>query len=74
LSSSERHGLDAENTSMGLRLEPLPVALTTFIGRERELADLQRQLTTTAARLLTLVGPGGVGKTRLALEAARARR
>jgi predicted ATPase/DNA-binding transcriptional regulator YiaG len=48
----------------------LPVALTSFLGRERELADLQRLLDT--ARLLTLSGTGGVGKTRLALEAARA--
>jgi DNA-binding NarL/FixJ family response regulator len=46
----------------------LPAPLTSFIGRTVELAELQRQLTTT--RLLTLVGVGGVGKTRLALCAA----
>jgi predicted ATPase/DNA-binding SARP family transcriptional activator len=46
-----------------------PQALTTFIGREMEISDLTRLLTET--RLLTLTGPGGCGKTRLALELAR---
>ena len=41
-----------------------------FVGRQRELADLIRRLVDPGCRLLTLVGPGGVGKTRLALEAA----
>jgi len=49
----------------------LPVALTAFIGRERELAAVERLLAGT--RLLTLVGAPGVGKTRLALEVAAAR-
>ena len=47
----------------------LPVELTSFVGRRRELADLRRLLPTT--RLLTLTGTGGVGKTRLALQAGR---
>ncbi|MDX2939763.1 LuxR C-terminal-related transcriptional regulator [Streptomyces ipomoeae] len=48
----------------------LPAALTTFVGRRRELAEVRRCLGTT--RLLTLTGAGGVGKTRLALEVAAA--
>src|SRR4051812_36066534 len=47
---------------------PLPLPLTTFIGRERELGEVARLLDRT--RLLTITGPGGSGKTRLALEAA----
>jgi non-specific serine/threonine protein kinase len=46
----------------------LPLQLTSFIGREREIAGLKRLLET--ARLLTLTGPGGAGKTRLALQVA----
>lgn len=48
----------------------LPAQATSFIGREKELADIQRQVLNPACRLLTLFGPGGIGKTRLALEAA----
>jgi len=48
----------------------IPVSLTRFIGRERELALVAERL--RAGRLVTLVGPGGMGKTRLAIEAARA--
>ncbi|HEV8354550.1 MAG TPA: tetratricopeptide repeat protein [bacterium] len=46
----------------------LPVQLTSFIGRDREIADVQRLFSNT--RLLTLTGPGGCGKTRLAIQAA----
>jgi predicted ATPase/DNA-binding CsgD family transcriptional regulator len=46
----------------------LPAETTSFIGRDRELAEVRRKLTT--ARLVSLVGPGGVGKTRLALRSA----
>jgi len=48
----------------------LPAELTSFIGRERELDELTRLLSTS--RLLTLTGPGGIGKTRLALRVAAA--
>jgi len=46
----------------------LPVQLTTFIGREREIAEIKAMV--DDKRLLTLTGPGGCGKTRLALQAA----
>ncbi len=46
----------------------LPAETTSFVGRRRELADLKRKL--SSARLVSLVGPGGVGKTRLAIRAA----
>ena len=49
----------------------LPVALTSFIGRERELREVARLL--DCHRLVTLAGAGGSGKTRLGLEAAIAR-
>ncbi len=50
----------------------LPVALTTLLGREADLQTLQRWLADPTVRLVTLTGPGGVGKTRLALEIAHA--
>src|SRR5690349_6938532 len=46
----------------------LPAETTSFIGRRHELSETRRKL--TVARLVTLVGPGGVGKTRLAIRAA----
>ncbi len=51
----------------------LPRPLTTLVGRERELARLHELLEDPACRLVTLVGPGGIGKTRLALEVAATR-
>jgi predicted ATPase/DNA-binding CsgD family transcriptional regulator len=48
----------------------LPAQPTPFIGRRRELREIERLLADPACRLLTLLGPGGVGKTRLALKAA----
>ena len=47
----------------------LPAAVTTFIGREQELIDIPTRL--HGARLMTLTGVGGSGKTRLAIEVAR---
>ena len=46
----------------------LPIQLTTFIGREREIEDAKRLLSTT--HLLTLMGSGGAGKTRMAIQVA----
>jgi predicted ATPase/DNA-binding CsgD family transcriptional regulator len=50
------------------RLGNLPAAATSFLGRRRELAELRKRL--SAGRLVSLVGPGGVGKTRLAIKMA----
>jgi predicted ATPase/DNA-binding XRE family transcriptional regulator len=50
----------------------LPLALTALLGRDADVATLRQWLADSAARLITLTGPGGVGKTRLALELARA--
>ena len=47
----------------------LPMPLTSFLGRQAELAGVRAAL--ASARLVTLVGPGGVGKSRLAVEIAR---
>lgn len=47
----------------------LPAQLTTFVGRQREKAEIKRLL--AAARLVTLTGTGGAGKSRLAIESAR---
>lgn len=46
----------------------LPTQLTRFVGRAREQADLAQMLSNPDCCLLTLVGPGGIGKTRLALQ------
>ena len=48
----------------------LPARMTSFVGRDAELADIERRL--AASRLVTLTGPGGAGKTSLATECARA--
>ena len=47
----------------------LPAELSSFVGRQRELAEVRKIL--TDARLVTLTGFGGVGKSRLALRTAR---
>jgi predicted ATPase len=76
----EGHGLRRQPVSGASRardapdphagFQPLPRQLTPFVGREKKLADLGQLLADPTCRLLTLVGPGGIGKTRLALEAA----
>ncbi|MFN2108570.1 MAG: tetratricopeptide repeat protein, partial [Anaerolineae bacterium] len=49
----------------------LPTPPTPFVGREDELAELAEMIANPRSRLLTLSGPGGIGKTRLVLQAAR---
>lgn len=52
------------------RRHKLPAQLTPLVGREEELAHVAERLEDPACRLVTLVGPGGIGKTCLALHAA----
>jgi predicted ATPase/DNA-binding XRE family transcriptional regulator len=68
----ERLSFPAQAPSAGSGAIPgnLPRALTPFIGRESELSTLGRLLCDPQCSLLTLVGSGGIGKTRLAVEAA----
>ncbi len=60
----------AANEPVGL--VNVPTQATQFVGREREVEDIRGQLLSNDVRLLTLVGPGGVGKTRIALAVAEA--
>jgi predicted ATPase/DNA-binding winged helix-turn-helix (wHTH) protein len=65
---AERRDSPAQGSARASRLSNLPEPLTSFIGRERELVEIKRLL--PGKRLLTLVGVGGIGKTRLALQVA----
>ena len=58
-------------TAPPLRIN-LPVLPTPLIGRQRDVEELSQLLRDPSCRLLTLIGPGGVGKTRLAIETASA--
>ena len=58
---------DSMTTATQIR-HNLPAQVTTFVGREQEVREARRLLSTV--RLLTLTGPGGIGKTRLALQLA----
>ncbi|MCI0397072.1 MAG: tetratricopeptide repeat protein [Chloroflexi bacterium] len=71
-------GLGVQTESFSLSPPPplspshnLPAETTPFVGRQEELAQIAGLLADPGCRLLTLFGPGGIGKTRLALQAAR---
>jgi predicted ATPase len=67
---TERFHADAEGPE---EWSALPARTTSFVGRDHELEQIRRLLERTDVRLVTLTGPGGIGKTQLALEAARGR-
>jgi predicted ATPase/class 3 adenylate cyclase len=56
--------------TLNYRPNNLPVQPSTFVGRDAELEEIRKRLEDEAVRLLTLTGPGGTGKTRLALRVA----
>ncbi|MBA3734854.1 MAG: hypothetical protein H0W90_06615 [Actinobacteria bacterium] len=75
LTAPERiYQLDAEQFPplKSLHQSNLPIASTPFVGREKEFPEVVGLLSQDRIRLLTLTGPGGTGKTRLAMQAAAA--
>ncbi len=60
--------IDPETRHVVRRASNMPVQRTVFIGREREVTNLRQLLNREDVRLVTLTGPGGIGKTRLALQ------
>lgn len=64
------HGTDDLQSSMQRSRSNLPTQPTVFVGRQRDLKDLDALLANPAARLITIVAPGGMGKSRLALAVA----
>lgn len=67
-----RELIQAEKLSPLPKIPQLPALLTSFVGRAREQADLAERLADPSCRLLTILGMGGLGKSHLALQLARA--
>lgn len=72
-SSNGSRSLAPSLPSLHMPRHNLPVQTMPFVGRREELARLSSWLDDPECRLVTLLGPGGIGKTRLALEAAQSR-
>lgn len=71
LRRSQERTTSSEGQVIRPSLSNLPIQPTSFIGRHEELRTITNRLLDESCRLLTLVGPGGIGKTRLALQAAK---
>jgi predicted ATPase/DNA-binding SARP family transcriptional activator len=72
LSPTARTTIESPPMPTALSNRRLPVPPNRTIGRDRDVVAVGERLRAASVRLLTLIGPGGVGKTRLAIEAARA--
>src|SRR6266542_6393719 len=72
--SDRAEPLSAQADAPASAVPALPVPLTELIGREGDVDEVSALLRTATVRLVTLVGPGGVGKTRLAIAVATAMR
>src|SRR5262249_45854991 len=70
LAPARAPALAPPSTSLDSHAGNLPPQPTPFVGREAELGLIAAHLHNLACRLVTVIGPGGIGKTRLALEAA----
>jgi predicted ATPase/DNA-binding SARP family transcriptional activator len=70
LVTEEPVGFTGENKEPATSAHNLPSLATPFIGRTRELEEIEKLMLAADRRLITLLGPGGVGKSRLALETA----
>ncbi len=66
-----RTALEQPERQAPAAVSALPRPGTAFVGREQEMEEIQRLLADPDCRLLTLVGPGGIGKTRLAIQSAQ---
>jgi len=71
LAAIRDHLLELPGKSLEARPSNLPVPRTALVGREKEVAALRDLLLRREARLVTVTGPGGIGKTRLGLEVAK---
>jgi predicted ATPase/DNA-binding CsgD family transcriptional regulator len=61
----------SQPTPESLQKHNLPIQVTPFVGRKKDLEEVASLIADPAVRLVNILGPGGVGKTRLAIEAAR---
>jgi predicted ATPase len=64
--------LPHRSSESGRPQQTLPIESTPFVGRDAQLSHIGERLANPECRLLTIVGPGGIGKTRLAIRAAQA--
>jgi predicted ATPase len=70
--ANRSHPVPEQSTPGVRRPSVVPAPLTQLIGRQNEVAELRSMLRRDSVRMLTLVGPGGIGKSRLAIEVATA--